>query len=105
MMPAMRQSVPMTPRAMRPWRLMLGRKKPLTCKIYHSHFAWQAAAECGRVAHGQKPFAEQQFSLGLDAVGCGGQRLFYLRLETESQHSTRSRRGDDVHVFRRAERV
>jgi len=35
MIPATRQIVPMTPRAMRPWRSRLGLKNRLTEKIYH----------------------------------------------------------------------
>ena len=44
-MPAIRHSVPMTPRAMRPCFFRLGRKKLLTAKIYHRVFPWQATRD------------------------------------------------------------
>ena len=88
----------MTPRAMRPWRLMLGWKNRLTRPIYHRDFAWQAARDCGTVAHGFGTFGFEP-ALGLGALGRRRRRLFDLWLATKSIRAVHRRRGDVAGVF------
>src|ERR1035441_830310 len=95
-MPAMRQSVPVTPRAMRPVRLMLGRKKWLTPQIYHRDFPWQAARSCGTLVHG---LYQLQLCVGVGALGWHRRRLFDLWLAAERVRASRRRRGDVARVF------
>src|ERR1039458_6523628 len=96
MMPAMRHNAPVTPRAMRPVRLMLGRKKWLTLQIYHRDFPWQAARSCGTLVHG---LYQLQLRVGVGALGWYRRRLFDLWLAAERVRAARRRRGDDAGVF------
>src|ERR1017187_10257634 len=96
MMPAMRHNAPVTPRAMRPVRLMLGRKKWLTPQIYHRDFPWQAARSCGTLVHG---LYQLQLRVGVGALGWHRRRLFDLWLAAERVRAARRRRGDVARVF------
>src|ERR1035441_1176571 len=91
-----RHNAPVTPRAMRPLRRILGRKKWLTTQIYHRDFPWQAARSCGTLVHG---LYQLQLCVGIGALGWHRRRLFDLWLAAERVRAARRRRGDDAGVF------
>ena len=64
----MRNKAPLTPRARRPVRLMLGRKKGLTPKTYHRDCPWQAARSSGRVLLSERGCVAEASRSGLAAL-------------------------------------
>lgn len=92
MIPAIRNSDPLTPRAMRPCRLMLGLKNRVTQTIYHIDFPWQATGIQADLGRGSD---ESTFPLGLDALGRCGRWLFDLWLEAKGGYSPRCGRCND----------
>ena len=100
----MRNKAPLTPRARRPVRLMLGRKKGLTPKTYHRDCPWQAARSSGRVLLSERGCGAETSRSGLATNGSSEYSLHFFNWKCCGWFPTHPRAGqiDSRQKFRQS---